>query len=129
MYTRNVTCDMFGSLIDEMAIGETGLDYYRDHAPRADQRRAFEAQLELAARVRLPVVIHTRAAENDTFALLRDHAGSLPAVILGTASPLPTGWPSASSRRSSAALPQRDLPEGDGSSGRGPRAAGRAAAG
>ena len=32
------------------AIGETGLDYYRDHAPRADQRRAFEAQLELAAR-------------------------------------------------------------------------------
>jgi TatD DNase family protein len=64
------------------AIGETGLDYYRDHAPRGDQRRAFEAQLELAARVRLPVVIHTRAAENDTFALLREHAESLPAVIL-----------------------------------------------
>ena len=64
------------------AIGETGLDYYRDHAARADQRRAFEAQLELAARVQLPVVIHTRAAEDDTFALLGDHAGSLPAVIL-----------------------------------------------
>jgi TatD DNase family protein len=64
------------------AIGETGLDYYRDHAPRADQRRAFEAQLELAARVQLPVVIHTRAAEDDTFALLREHAGLLPAVIL-----------------------------------------------
>jgi TatD DNase family protein len=64
------------------AIGETGLDYYRDHAPRADQRRAFEAQLELAARVQLPVVIHTRAAEEDTFALLREHAASLPAVIL-----------------------------------------------
>ena len=64
------------------AIGETGLDYYRDHAPRDDQRRAFEAQLELAARVRLPVVIHTRAAEDDTFAVLREHAGSLPAVIL-----------------------------------------------
>jgi TatD DNase family protein len=64
------------------AVGETGLDYYRDHAPRADQRRAFEAQLELAARVGLPVVIHTRAAEDDTFALLREHAGSLPAVIL-----------------------------------------------
>ena len=64
------------------AIGETGLDYYRDHAPRGDQRRAFEAQLELAARVELPVVIHTRAAEDDTFALLREHAGSLPAVIL-----------------------------------------------
>jgi TatD DNase family protein len=64
------------------AIGETGLDYYRDHAPRADQRRAFEAQLELAARVELPVVIHTRAAEDDTFALLRDHADSLPAVVM-----------------------------------------------
>jgi TatD DNase family protein len=64
------------------AIGETGLDYYRDHAPRGDQRRAFEAQLELAARVGLPVVIHTRAAEDDTFALLREHCESLPAVIL-----------------------------------------------
>ena len=64
------------------AIGETGLDYYRDHAPRADQRRAFQAQLELAARLRLPAAIHTRAAEDDTFALLREHAGSLPAVIL-----------------------------------------------
>jgi TatD DNase family protein len=64
------------------AIGETGLDYYRDHAPRGDQRRAFEAQLELAARVGLPVAIHTRAAEDDTFALLREHSASLPAVIL-----------------------------------------------
>jgi TatD DNase family protein len=64
------------------AIGETGLDYYRDYAPRADQRRAFEAQLELAARLQLPVVIHTRAAEDDTFALLRERAGSLSAVIL-----------------------------------------------
>ena len=64
------------------AIGETGLDYYRDHAPRDDQRRAFEAQLELAARVQLPVVIHTRAAEDDTFALLRERAGDLPAVIM-----------------------------------------------
>jgi TatD DNase family protein len=64
------------------AIGETGLDYYRDHAPRDDQRRAFEAQLELAGRLGLPVAIHTRAAEDDTFALLREHADRLPAVIL-----------------------------------------------
>ncbi len=64
------------------AIGETGLDYYRDHAPRDDQRRAFEAQLELAGRLALPVAIHTRAAEDDTFALLREHAGAIPAVIL-----------------------------------------------
>lgn len=64
------------------AIGETGLDYYRDYAPRAAQRRAFEAQLELAGRLGLPVAIHTRAAEEDTFAILREHAASLPAVIL-----------------------------------------------
>jgi TatD DNase family protein len=64
------------------AIGETGLDYYRDHAPRADQRRAFEAQLELADRLGLPVAIHTRSAEADTFAVLREHASGLPAVIL-----------------------------------------------
>ena len=64
------------------AIGETGLDYYRDHAPRDDQRRGFEAQLELAARLELPVAIHTRAAEDDTFAILREHADRLPAVIL-----------------------------------------------
>jgi TatD DNase family protein len=64
------------------AIGETGLDYYRDHAPRDDQRRAFEAQLELAARVALPVVIHTRAAEDDTFAVLREHSDSVPVVVM-----------------------------------------------
>jgi TatD DNase family protein len=64
------------------ALGETGLDYYRDYAPRDDQRRAFEAQLDLAARLHLPVAIHTRAAEADTFAILREHAAALPAVIL-----------------------------------------------
>jgi TatD DNase family protein len=65
-----------------VAIGETGLDYYRDHAPRDDQRRAFEAQLDLAARLGLPVAIHTRAAEDDTFAILRERAAAIPAVIL-----------------------------------------------
>ena len=64
------------------AIGETGLDYYRDYAPREDQRHAFEAQLELAGRLGLPVAIHTRAAEEDTFAILREHAAQLPAVIM-----------------------------------------------
>jgi TatD DNase family protein len=51
------------------AIGETGLDYYRDRAPRGDQRAAFAAQLEIARRRRLPVVIH-----------LRDRDGSSEAV-------------------------------------------------
>ena len=64
-----------------LAIGETGLDYYRDRAPREDQLRAFEAQLELAGRAGLPVVIHTRAAEDDTFAALREHADGLTVVL------------------------------------------------
>ena len=64
-----------------VAIGETGLDYYRDRAPRELQRRAFEAQIELAREVRKPLVIHTRAAGEDTISLLRERAGGL-AVIL-----------------------------------------------
>ncbi len=63
------------------AIGETGLDYFRDRAPRADQLRAFEAQLALAARLNMPVVIHTRAAEEDTFAALAEHAAGLTIVL------------------------------------------------
>ena len=63
------------------AIGETGLDYFRDYAPREDQRRAFEAQLDLAARVGLPVVIHTRAAEEDTFAILAERASELTVIL------------------------------------------------
>lgn len=63
------------------AIGETGLDYYRDRAPREDQRRAFEAQIDLAARTGLPLVIHTREAEEDTFAMLRERAGELTVVL------------------------------------------------
>jgi TatD DNase family protein len=63
------------------AIGETGLDYYRDHSPRGDQRRAFEAQLGLAARLGLPAVIHTRAAEEDTFAILSERAAELTVIL------------------------------------------------
>jgi TatD DNase family protein len=63
------------------AIGETGLDYYRDYAPRADQMRAFEAQVGLARRLGLPLVIHTRAAEDDTFAVLRDQAQGVTVVM------------------------------------------------
>ena len=66
---------------DARAIGETGLDYYRDFAPRDHQRRAFEAQLELAERAGLPVVIHTRAAEEDTFAVLRERSLSLTVLM------------------------------------------------
>lgn len=63
------------------AIGETGLDYYRDGAPREDQLRAFEAQIELARSLGKPLVIHTRAAEDDTLALLRRRAGDLRVIL------------------------------------------------
>ena len=63
------------------AIGETGLDYFRDRAPREDQRRAFEAQIDLAARTGLPLVIHTREAEHDTFDILRERAYELIVIL------------------------------------------------
>ena len=53
-----------------VAIGECGLDYHYDNAPRARQREAFEAQLQLAADRDLPVVVHTRDAEGDTRLLI-----------------------------------------------------------
>jgi TatD DNase family protein len=64
-----------------VAIGETGLDYFRDYAPRDAQRTAFEAQIDLAREHDLPLVIHTRAAEDDTFDLLRDRADGLTVVM------------------------------------------------
>jgi TatD DNase family protein len=63
------------------AIGETGLDYYRDRAPRPDQMRAFLAQIELARDLDKPLVIHTRAAEDDTIATLLERAQGM-AVIM-----------------------------------------------
>ena len=63
------------------ALGETGLDFYRDRAPRDDQLRAFEAQLDLAARLDLPVVVHSRASEEDTFAILRERAAELTVIL------------------------------------------------
>lgn len=58
-----------------VAVGECGLDYHYDHSPRALQRRAFAAQLALAAQHGKAVVVHTREAEDDTIAMLRE-AGS-----------------------------------------------------
>jgi TatD DNase family protein len=63
------------------AIGETGLDFYRDGAPRADQQRAFAAQIALARETGKPLVIHTRAAEQQTLAQLADEAGGLSVAL------------------------------------------------
>ena len=54
-----------------------GLDYYRDCAPRADQERAFAAQIELARETGKPLVIHTRAADDATLAMLAERAAGL----------------------------------------------------
>jgi TatD DNase family protein len=64
-----------------LAIGETGLDYFRDYAPRADQEHAFHAQIEVARATRKPLVIHTRAAEDDTISTLRERADGLAVVM------------------------------------------------
>ena len=63
------------------AIGETGLDYYYDSAPRDAQRRSFARHVELAAELGLPVVVHSREAEADTAAVIRESAGRVTGVL------------------------------------------------
>ena len=60
-----------------VAVGETGLDYFRDYAPPDAQRRLFERQLALARDLAKPVVIHMRAADEDTLATLAGFAGTV----------------------------------------------------
>lgn len=79
-----------------VAVGETGLDWFRDYAPRDDQRRLFAAQLELAMELEKPVVIHTRAADEDTLAALNGFAGTVVLHCFSSPHLLPTalerGW-------------------------------------
>jgi TatD DNase family protein len=58
-----------------VAVGEIGLDFFRDYAPRDDQRRLFSVQLELATARGLPVVIHCRAADNEVAQTLEGFGG------------------------------------------------------
>ena len=57
-----------------LAVGEIGLDYFYDNCDRAVQRKVFEQQLQIAVDTGLPVVIHTREADEDTMNLLREYA-------------------------------------------------------
>jgi TatD DNase family protein len=79
-----------------VAVGETGLDWFRDYAPPDDQRRLFAAELELASELGKPVVIHTRAADDDTLAVLADHVGTVVLHCFSSPHMLPTalerGW-------------------------------------
>jgi TatD DNase family protein len=63
-----------------VAVGECGLDYHYDHSPRIDQRRVFAAQIALAHKHHLPLVIHTREAWDDTFDVLA--AEGVPDVVV-----------------------------------------------
>jgi TatD DNase family protein len=62
---------------ETVAVGEIGLDFYRDYAPRDLQRQVFVEQLELAAEVGKPVVVHSRAADEETAELLAAFRGSV----------------------------------------------------
>ena len=64
-----------------VAIGECGLDYYRDHATPEAQDRAFRAQIRLAGELGLPLVIHTRDATADTLARLESEASGRPVIL------------------------------------------------
>jgi TatD DNase family protein len=63
------------------AVGEIGLDYHYDFSPRDVQQDVFRGQLQLARRCGLPVVIHTREAADDTFAILEEHEAATPVVF------------------------------------------------
>jgi TatD DNase family protein len=64
-----------------VALGEIGLDYYHDRAPRPAQRNLFELQLHIAVEHRMPVVIHSREAHDDTVAVLREGKLVAPVVM------------------------------------------------
>lgn len=64
-----------------IGIGEIGLDYYYNHSPHTDQQSCFEHYLEIAAKLQMPVSIHTREAEEDTVKILTKYAPHLTGVI------------------------------------------------
>lgn len=75
----NITADELVTLANShpkiVAIGECGLDYHYDYAPRDVQHRVFRAHLEAAAQTKLPVIIHAREADDDIIALLSEYKG------------------------------------------------------
>ena len=65
-----------------VALGEMGLDYFNEYSPRDAQARAFEQQLELACELGLPVVIHNRDADDDSYAILKNFAPRMSGCIM-----------------------------------------------
>jgi TatD DNase family protein len=71
-----VVRDQAVSMPDVRAIGEIGLDYHYDFSPRDVQRDVFRRQVRLARELRLPVVVHTREADDDTVGILKEEGGA-----------------------------------------------------
>lgn len=77
--------DEIASLADRtevVAIGETGLDYYRNFSPRDEQRLVFRRQVELAVQLDMPLFVHDRDAEGDTRRILADYRDDLTACVI-----------------------------------------------
>jgi TatD DNase family protein len=64
-----------GGIAEARALGEIGLDYHYDFAPRDVQQKVFRLQVGVARELDLPIVVHTREAEEDTIAILRQESG------------------------------------------------------
>jgi TatD DNase family protein len=65
-----------------VALGEMGLDYFHEYSPRDAQKRCFERQLRMAVELRLPVIIHNREADADSYAILKEFAPELPGCVM-----------------------------------------------
>ena len=65
-----------------VAIGETGLDYFRDFSPRKAQRSAFEHQIQIAIETGLPFFLHQRDAHDDFIAILKEHRDQLHEIVV-----------------------------------------------
>ena len=65
-----------------VAVGETGLDYHYLYSTAENQQRVFRQHLDIASELRLPVIIHTREAWDDTMAILDEYAGKLKNVVI-----------------------------------------------
>lgn len=81
--TREALAEVLGFLGHDrvVAVGECGLDYHYDHAPKSDQRRVFGAQVRLAADAGLPIVIHARSCDDDMIGAIADFPDEVDAVL------------------------------------------------
>lgn len=75
------TLNHYGQHASVKALGETGLDYYYEHSLRDLQKEAFRAHIAVAQELDLPLIVHTRDAEKDTIAILKENRGQVRGVI------------------------------------------------